>query len=575
MKIIYGLIYQMDKTMQFLYLFYVSAIIVLIVLHHFLKKHIRLWAGLCCVPLLFFGLFLLKEGYRGDAELTIMRYVAYGIVSLLIALWGLAMLLKRSFKAYTIILSVTTVIILFLSILSIWAVWLRPNVTNYSHYGWTESFEGAIDTMEKYYVLNEWKDIDYDKIRNELIPKVKDAEKRGDELDYIIALYELKYEFGDGHVTVRGNSGKRDAAMERYAGNDYGFSLFRTEEGQIIAICVDKEADCYKKGIHNGTVITKWNGVPVNQAADKVKCLDRNYSFQTKENIYIAQPIFLAGQGGNRLSVGYINDMGHEETAMLDGRGEYIDRRTEVLRTLFGDNVILGDNYSTRMLDEKVGYLRVNEEEYSTDPMFVARSTISGFSQEMYDDLDRRLSEMRKNGMDRIIIDVRNNDGGNGFESRTIASLFTANPLSYNLAIYKDGDYKVLIRAKHENRAKYNDIPIVVLVNGQTCSAGEEIVHYLKGSPNVTVIGNTGTWGNAQGTGGSVVLSDSKYELRFPITPTVDDSNLPIVDTKGNRVSRLKLDHQITYTKEEAIEFFEHPNDDMVLDEAIEYIKQQ
>ena len=71
------------------------------------------------------------------------------------------------------------------------------------------------------------------------------------------------------------------------------------------------------------------------------------------------------------------------------------------------------------------------------------------------------------------------------------------------------------------------------------------------------------------------MLSDSKYELRFPITPTVDDSNLPIVDTKGNRVSRLKLDHQITYTKEEAIEFFEHPNDDMVLDEAIEYIKQQ
>ncbi len=93
MKIIYGLIYQMDKTMQFLYLFYVSAIIVLIVLHHFLKKHIRLWAGLCCVPLLFFGLFLLKEGYRGDAELTIMRYAAFGILSLLIALWGLAMLL--------------------------------------------------------------------------------------------------------------------------------------------------------------------------------------------------------------------------------------------------------------------------------------------------------------------------------------------------------------------------------------------------------------------------------------------------------------------------------------------------
>ncbi len=573
MKVIYGLVYQMDRTMRFLYLFFVSALFILAILHHFLKKHLKIWSALCLIPLTFFSVFLIKESYRGDMELTICRYAALGIVALFIAVWGLTVLLKHSFLRCTVATFTASILMIFISVITVWAVWNRPNVSNYSHVGWTESFEGAVDTMEQYYVMNNWKDIDYDKIREDYIPKIRDAEKRNDEIAYVTALFEFVYEFGDGHVRVRGNKAKIDAAMTKYAGKDYGFSMFRTEDGDIVAILVNEESECFKKGIHEGTIITKWNGVPVNQASARVKCIDDNYSFQTRDNIFIAQPIFLAGLGGDRLSVGFIDDEGHEETAILEGRGDYINRRNEALAILFGDKVIKGDNYSTRMIDDNIGYLRVYEEAYSTSPMFVASSVVNGFSEKMYKDLDSRLSEMRSKGMDRIIIDVRNNQGGNGFESRTIASLFTSTPLPYNISIYKDGDYKVLLRSKSENRAKYNDIPIVVLVNGETCSAGEEIVHYLKGSRGVTVMGNTTTWGNCQGTGGSAVLSGSKYDICFPINPTVDDSNIPIVDTKANRVCRLKLDYEITYSKEEIIDFFANPNEDKVLEEAVEYIK--
>ena len=81
---------------------------------------------------------------------------------------------------------------------------------------------------------------------------------------------------------------------------------------------------------------------------------------------------------------------------------------------------------------------------------------------------------------------------------------------------------------------KWDDIPIVVLVNGQTVSAGELLTNYLKGSKNVTIMGNTTTWGAAQGTGGSTVLTDSKYEFRFPITPEIGPDHLPIVDVKAD-----------------------------------------
>lgn len=560
--------------MQFMYVFLLLSMVVLAVSHHFMKKHTKIWSALCLIPMLVYIIFLIKEHYVGNAELTIYRYAAFGVVALILALWGLAIFLKRSYIAYTIITMVFSTVVLLGSIITIWAVWLMPNVANYSRLGWTESFEKTIDYLEQEYVLSDWKDIDYGKIREELIPMVEEAEKAGDEVGFAVALYELKYEINDGHVEVLGDAGIRDAAISRLAGNDYGFSMFRTESGEVVAVLVDEGCECYEKGIHDGTIITKWNNTPIDEATEGVKCIDRWHSFQTSENIYIAQPIFLAGQGGEQIEVTFINDKNKEETITLTPCGNYLSRRNSALSILFGDNVISQDNYSTSMIDGNVGYLRITEEEYSLDPLFIAKGTIKGFSWDIYDDLDARFEELREQGMDRIIIDIRNNDGGNGYEARTVAAMFTKNPVSYYLTLYKDGKYKVISKAKDVNACKWDDIPVVVLVNGQTASAGEEIAHYLKGSANVTVMGNTTTWGSVQGTGGAVILSGSKFELDFPITPVVGDDYLPIVDVKGDRQSRLSLDYLIEYSKEEVAELFENPGEDKTLEEAVNYIQQ-
>ena len=576
MKILYGLIYLMDPVMHFWYIFLLCCLIAAVVSHHFMKKHEKLWSLLCGVPMLVYAIFLIRGHYSGDIGRTVYRYAAFGIVALLIMLLGLAVYMKRSFKAYTVMTSLFSVVILLLNIVSIWAIYLEPNVTDCSHLGWTESFEGAVDALEKYYVLNDWKEIDHEKIREELIPKVREAEKNNDEDAYIYALYELKYEFADGHVAVRGDIPARQRALAKYAGNDYGFSMFRTKDGEIIAILVDENSDCYAQGIRNGTVITGWNGVPIEEAAAEVKCIDWQYEFQTIENIRIAQPIFLAGLGGDKVSVTYIDASGKEKTAELSSEGDYIHRRTKALSILFATDVTGTQNYSTSMLTDNVGYLRITEEEYSRDPFFITKCTLSGYSEEIYNDLNTRLGEMKAQGMDRLIIDVRNNDGGNGYESRTVASMFTDDPVPYYLAFPVNGEYKVVMGSKAiETQGTWKDLPVVVLINGQTCSAGEEIPNYLKNSENVTIIGNTTTWGDVQGTGGVAVLTDSKYEIHFPITPTVGEDGLPIVDTKADRKSRLAPDYMIEYSKEEAVKLFDDPKADMVLEETIDHINKQ
>ena len=581
MQILYGLIKSMDIAMRFMFAFLPCMLAFLILLYfifrHFEKKKkgmMKIWSSLCFTPLLVYLIFMIKEHYAGNTELTLNRYAAFGIAALMIALWGVISYAGKRYAVKTVITALMTALILLSHVIAIWAVWLRPNVTNCSHMGWTESFERAIDTLERKYVLNKWKEIDYDAIREELIPKVKKAEAENDELAYVYTLYELKYEFGDGHVTVRGDIKTRDAAIARYAGNDYGFSMFRTKSGDIIAVMADENSECFAKGIHNGTVITSWNGVPIEEALKEVKCIDRIYSIQTLENIKTVQPVFLAGLGGDVLNVGFINDDSAEENVQIRSCGEYINRRSRMLQTLFGENVISTDNYSVSMIDGHIGYIRITEEEYSTDPFFIARCTISGYSKEIHDDLNARLQELKKAGMDRIIIDVRNNDGGNGFESRTVASLFTSEPVPYYLSLYSDGEYRIMREAGDiKDQAKWSDMPVTVLVNAQTKSAGEILTNYLKGSKNVTVTGNTETWGTAQGTGGSVILSGGKYEIRFAISPVLGADHQPVVDARADRSSRLPLDCRIEFSADEAVEFFSNPERDIVLEKTVKNLR--
>lgn len=573
MKVLYGLIYEMDITMQFMYIFLPSAIVILFILHHFLKEHRKIWAGLTLIPLTVYLIYMSQVYYKGDSELTIERYSIFGVISLFIALWGLAVLLKRSFVAYGVIISVFSVVLLFIEIVLIWAVLLRPNVGNYSKLGWTDSLNCAIDYMEQEYVLNDWKRIDYGMLREKYIPRMQEIEESGDENAYIYLLYEFTNEFHDGHVSVRGDFSTRSTVMSQFAGNDFGLSMFRCSTGEVIAVLVDSESSCIEYGIHDGTVITKWDGIPVDEAAEKVLCLDASYEFKTWENIHIAQPIFLAGQGGDEVEVTFINDAGDEKTVTLTAKGDYFNRRTAALDIIYDSNVIQGENYSNRIINENIGYIRIKEEEYSTDPWFNTKCTLSSFSKDIYEDLYRRLEAMKKEGVDRIILDLRNNNGGYGFESRTVASLFVDGDIPCKLQYDKDGKAIVASTVKPiENQGPFSDMKVVVLVNGETCSAGELMTYYLANAENVIIVGSTSTWGAAQSTGGSAILTDSKYSIRFPILPETDENGLPCVDVGPDYHTRIEMDYVVEYDLNEAVNLFEHPENDYVLEKAIDYI---
>ncbi len=148
------------------------------------------------------------------------------------------------------------------------------------------------------------------------------------------------------------------------------------------------------------------------------------------------------------------------------------------------------------MLDDKIGYIAIGEFADATADQF----------REAYDDLE-------KQGMEKLIIDLRSNGGGYVDIAVEIAD-----------RLVKDGVI-VSVKEKHGLSYKYEDagdenymkVPCVVLVDGNTASASEILTGALKDHNLVTIIG-TKTFGKGitqiitpLDDGSGVKITNSRY----------------------------------------------------------------
>ena len=564
-----------DDLIKLMLFFQIISMTVLIVLHHFFKeKHEKLCMLLSALPLLVFIVFFAFNYVKGNMFMGYQRYIGFGAAAFLIFIWGLAVYFRKTFKAYTLIACILLTMCFSETFYVIFLVNYSPYFSNFSHYGWTESFEKMVDELEESYVLGGWKEINFNKIRSELIPEVQKAENENDEPGFIVALYKLRYELYDGHIWFQTNNpDARSEAVQRLTGNDYGLSLFKDNTGNVLAVMTDESGEAYKKGIRDGTEITKWNGVPIDEAVSQVRCIDSEYVFSSIENEEIFKPAFLAGKGGNEISVSFIDEYNKEQTISIKKSGSYRSRLYSLINTLYGKNFFSNENLYSCMLNDNCGYLRVNSESFFDLGKDEIKAVLTGYYSELGEKLRADIKLLENQGMDRMIIDLRNNKGGYDFVSQTIASLFLDKPMMPDITNYKNGKFVQSQEARKIGRAEWQDIPIVIIVNGETCSSGESLAYWLSRCDNAVVLGNTNTWGCAQGTGGVSILTDDTIEVFYPVYAALTENHEPISDPKSDRKARIRLDYQITYDREEVIELFKNSgDDDYILNQALDYI---
>lgn len=175
------------------------------------------------------------------------------------------------------------------------------------------------------------------------------------------------------------------------------------------------------------------------------------------------------------------------------------------------DYIIGGNGYYYRILDDNIGYL-----------------VVESFERIMS---DGRLNVMLNNMTlcNGLIIDIRNNGGGQLTASESLASRFTEKKVTVSYNCYKTGpghnDFSRLY--KNELSPAEYDLrwikPVVVLTNRGSFSSANDFACIMKPLENVTLMGDT------TGGGGGMPMSSelpNGWSVRFSSAPTFDaDTN--------------------------------------------------
>ncbi len=566
-----------DFPTAYIMIFTGAWLLVLVAAVAFIKpKNPDVYRILGFIPLLHFGVFYLLNYTKGYQSLGFSRYGWFLIAALIYAAAGLIIARKEKKVRHLVITGVLNFIVFFFSVIYIMGISHYARFTNYSHMDYEQSMAALIDEIEGHYILSEHKQIDYDALRAKYIPLAAEADRNGDEEAYAEAVMNLCYEFHDGHLSPYFlDDDLRSRVNDNMLGNDYGFSMIGTDSGDIVAIVTDSSSAAYALGIHDGTVITGWDGEDIYEALRNASCVTTGWpvpSFPTAENEDFMRPIFLAGQGGDTVNVRFIGDDGKENEVTLKSTGSYFNRFMTAMEPVTGKRC---DEFAyCEMLDDRCGYLCIPEEEYDVTGDIVAALTDDYPA--VRDLLISRIEQMKARGMDRLIIDLRDNDGGLDVISSAVASLFTTEEIRTYSGFCKDG---TLIETKYWKwtvpaDGRYSDIPVVVLVNAGTASAGDILTYNLSLCPNVTVMGITTSWGCAQGVGQTCLLSGGSIRVRYSIMATLDEDRNIYIDPGADRVSGITLDERIPFDMN-AVNKMYVQGQDYELEYALEWIERE
>ena len=595
-----GYIARMDFMNHLTGWFTIAFSAVLLIWHHVLVKKEkeerawRIWSVLCFAPLIMCAVHFYLNCYKGNESFSVKLY--FPMYAGALALIVLCILRKK--KVLFKIAAVLTVLVSFAGfgymVFNLLADYHLPHIANYSRYSYVESFDKIMSDMKKNYVLNDWKQIDYDMIRAEIMPKVEEAERNHDSKAYYKALVEYISYFHDGHISIESFSNAGAAAVKEaeieMAGNDYGFALFTVDSGETIAVMVEKGSAAESAGIRSGTVITKWNGVDIDKAIEEAD-YPLGDEAPVKANFDRIKAIYFPGLSSGKVEVSFIGPDSTEKTVSLDIIGNYSKR----LNSALGKFTHLGlvatfdieeyrklseeeqqairkrykeerENYRTKMLSDDCGYIVFNSEFYDTAGDVIA--DIKGEYPEIKEMVNSKLLQLKSQGMKRLIIDARNNTGGYPLITCELVSLFTDHEIPMDM----EGNNIRKVKAD----GRWSDLEVIVLTNMNCCSSGDGLIYAFLQCPNVTVMGMTTSMGIFQSVGGSCVTTDSEFMLTYPMFPSNDSAGVPMIDTKPDRVTRIPIDVMIPVTAKACETIFEGDSDaDYEIDFALAYFKRE
>ena len=548
-------------------------LLLLAILHHKWRddpKKLGKWRLLCLIPLLICAVhaWLYVRGFPLAVSLFIPLY-AIAILALIPMLFAKR---KIGYRITAFLTGLLTVLCGF------YFCGTAPNLFNESQKSYTESFRSLVKNMDKTYVLKEWKEVDFPSLEAKYLPAVQTAEQEQDAVKFMNTVQKFCNELHDGHIFVNCEIGKEEEKQSEFHQREYGLSMIQLDSGEVIAICTAEEVN--KLGIEDGTVITQWNGRPVMQAAAEDV---PDYGIPVKANADRLAALYLSALGGDTVEVTFLDKSGKEKKVTLSDLGECrtvheaMDAFSHApkIETQEDYQTFLEQNFRAKMLDDKCGYLILNAETLSSDILGMKNliGYLTGDQKYAREIFRERLNELKAQGMEYLVIDLRNNMGGFDEIGCALCDLLTDTEwYGQGLGIRKNGQYACVSDHGVHGTGEFKDLPVVALTNYNCASAGDGTSLYLSKLPNVTLAGITDPSGCNQETGGMCVLSGGVVTVGYPVGLIMDETGVPNVDTRADRISRNPVEVRIPLDYDAAMKIF-RDKEDYELDWAIRYLE--
>ncbi|MEQ8676247.1 MAG: S41 family peptidase [Aggregatilineales bacterium] len=427
-----------------------------------------------------------------------------------------------------------------------------PN--DFSELGYADAFNALVDVAIDEYSFTEAKNVDWEALRAEFLPRFEEADANEDNSAYLFALRDFGWSIPDGHVQVIGPTTPLDLDFQENTAGGLGMAVLETSDGRFLVANLLDDGPAMQAGIELLAEITEVNGVPIEEALQEVVPYSSPFSSAEGERYQQLRYLFVAPLDTD-FDITFLNpDATEADTVTLT---TVEDNESFGYTSVNRGRDFNAPQISYEFLEDNIGYI-----------------SVTGFGDDgplLIETWEEFLGQVNGLSSPAVIVDLRFNGGGFSFFANRMASYFFTEetPMYYSEEFnpesgefYSNEDFPVELRPPLDTSLIYEG-ELVVLVGPACASACEFFAYALDFNDRATVIGQYNTTSIAGGWPLLYMPDDIIFAL-----PTNRD-----VDFDGNIILEgigVPPEIRVPVTEETIVD----DETDFVLEAALEYLEE-
>lgn len=392
----------------------------------------------------------------------------------------------------------------------------KESAFDFSALNWVDAFDSLHATLALRYPFTEWKAIDWDAKFSLARPSIESAYDNNDSVSYISALFQYLYDIPDGHIAVIGTP---EYYKHATIGGSFGFNMIPADDGAVVVSYVPEESPAFTAGLRCGDRILRWNGVLID-SVEPTAFLNYARNYATTEGRQFSRYLMLSrGPLGSMADIAFQSTLTKVEstislTAFDDERQLFVAGFFNTAPVFDPDSII-----SYHQLDNNIGYLKISAEQidaYTPEEIMVHPDFMK---------VSEALAYFNQHDIDKLIVDLRFNIGGNDLQAAVTMGLFYETPSFYeHITGPYNMNYEVLYSLTTEPLAPYYGSDIAVLVDPNCISTGEGFAMMFDRLENAHIVSHWGTNGSFGMVDYDPILLPLGLTLIFPQAMSLDEN---------------------------------------------------